>query len=367
MKLIPVDTLPFYGTIPIGYRPTFNTITAHRNNKGNIYAGQESYLGTNIPHNRLDKLLPAPPPWRVFTRHAREAHGLNFRVSEEEIELVNAALYLRRPLLITGRPGTGKSTLAYAVAHELQLGPVLLWPITTRSTLQQGLYSYDAIARLQDTSLHQSSHFGEESNGNATPLDIGRYIRLGPVGTALLPASRPRVLLIDEIDKSDVDLPNDLLHIFEEGRYEIPELVRMPQETQHVGVLPYDSEKKAIIERGRVQCDAFPFVVLTSNGEREFPPAFLRRCLRLEIPLPDRDKLVEIVTAHLQPGVDDLEKIRPLITEFIDRRDKQRKDLSTDQLLNAIYLVMKGIDPLHRDRAQLVEALLRSLSEGGMP
>src|SRR5437899_2329088 len=135
------------------------------------------YLGTNIPHNRLNELLPEPPPWRQFTDEARKARGTTFRTSEEEIELVNAALYLRRPLLITGRVGTGKTSLAYAVAHELQLGQVLLWPITTRSTLQQGLYSYDAIARLQDASLRESKVSISQDADDALP-DIGRYIRL---------------------------------------------------------------------------------------------------------------------------------------------------------------------------------------------
>src|SRR5205823_888257 len=98
--------------------------------------------------------LPPPPPWRRFDKAGRRARGARFQVSDPEVvELVNAALLLRRPLLITGKPGTGKSSLAYAVADELQLGKVLVWPITTRSTVQEGLYSYDAIARLQDASL----------------------------------------------------------------------------------------------------------------------------------------------------------------------------------------------------------------------
>src|SRR5262249_15133431 len=166
--------------------------------------------------------------------------GKTYQSTPEEVELVNAALYLRRPLLVTGKPGTGKSTLVNAVAYELGLGPVLSWSITSRSTLQEGLYRYDAIARLQQASLvdrlRQSGQEGRttetdqddrdtESAAN-DPTDIGQFIRLGPLGTALLPAERPRALLIDEIDKSDIDLPNDLLHVFEEGRFEIPELVR---------------------------------------------------------------------------------------------------------------------------------------------
>lgn len=125
--------------------------------------------------------------------------------------MVNAALYLRRPLLVTGNPGTGKTSLAYSVAYELDLGEVLYWPITTRTTLKDGLYNYDAVGRLQDAKLNPDDSLNR----------IGKYITLGPLGTALLPSERPRVLLIDEIDKSDVDLPNDLLHVFENGEYTI--------------------------------------------------------------------------------------------------------------------------------------------------
>jgi hypothetical protein len=142
----------------------------------------------------------------------------------------NAALYLRRPLLLTGSPGAGKSTLAHAVAYELGLGRVLHWPIVSRSTLQDGLYRYDAIARLQDNQIAAHS-------GTAPPGGIGSYIRLGPLGTALLPTAKPRVLLIDELDKSDIDLPNDLLNVMEEGEYGIPELERLAEREPQVDVL----------------------------------------------------------------------------------------------------------------------------------
>jgi MoxR-like ATPase len=312
------------------------------------------FKGNHAPHDGI-KYLPPPPAWRSLgDSSSADRRGRTFEASPEEVEVVNAALYLRRPLLITGKPGTGKSTLAYAVAHELMVGPVLRWPITTRSTLQEGLYAYDAVARLQDASL---------VNSVASPglPDIGRYIRLGPLGTALLPSGQPRVLLIDEIDKSDIDLPNDLLHVFEEGVYQIPELARLiAPEFQKVSVGTWDGER-ATITGGHVGCTAFPFVVLTSNGEREFAPAFLRRCLRLTIAEPDEAKLARIVAAHL--GRETLTQVEPLIEAFVKRRSQGRGDLATDQLLNAIYLVTQATGPIEGERKRILDVVLKSLEE----
>ncbi|NET85710.1 MAG: AAA family ATPase [Moorea sp. SIO1F2] len=316
------------------------------NNSWKIFRGTPEQ-----PHNGIER-LPEPPSWRKFDKKGR---GTTYQTRPEEIELVNAALYLRRPLLVTGKPGTGKTSLAYAVAQELQLGEVLRWNITTRSHLQQGLYSYDAIGRLQDA----------QGSGKDNLAEIGKYIQLGPLGTALLPSNYPRVLLIDEMDKSDIDLPNDLLTIFEEGEFEIPEFTRISDQFRDIVVKTWDNQTTTI-NSGKVTCKAFPFVVLTSNGEREFPPAFLRRCLRLDLREPTPKELEAIVKAHLG---DSLEQAKPIIKTFLMRR--QKGDLATDQLLNAIYLLTNTVntqdspmgDSQDEDKDQKKETLIDRLMQ----
>jgi MoxR-like ATPase len=321
------------------------------------------YRGTGEPHNRVDG-LPEPPPWRDFDggplvaagpgadsssarrlgayRHMAEMH----RPGPEELEMVNAALYLRRPLLVTGSPGAGKSTLAHAVAYELGLGRVLHWPIVSRSALQDGLYRYDAIGRLQDTQIAANT-------GTAPPGGIGSYIRLGPLGTALLPTAKPRVLLIDELDKSDIDLPNDLLNVMEEGEFGIPELERLAEREPQVDVLTDDGAKVTVRE-GRVRCRAFPFVILTSNGERDFPAPLLRRCIHLELERPDHQRLSTVVRAHL--GDEAAAVGDDLVARFLERSRSEL--LATDQLLNAIYLTHHAAPP-SRDR--LADMLIQRL------
>jgi len=294
--------------------------------------------------------LPDPPPWRRFeglvrapkdpargcipeaTPHDR-LRGERYQVEAAEVEIVNAAILLRRPLLVTGKPGTGKSSLAYAIAHDLQLGPVLRWPVTSRSTLKDGLYSYDVLGRLQDQQLHPQHK-----------ADISKYLRIGPLGTSLVAAFRPRVLLIDEIDKAEVDLPNDLLHIFEEGYFEIPELARLSETDEPIEVPSHDKGCWVPVVKGEVRCREFPIVILTSNGEREFPPAFMRRCLRLTLPEPSPDKLAAIVQAQLGGAAAGSLPTdwAGLTDEFSGRRQSQ--ELSTDQLLSALYLRVLGIE-----------------------
>ncbi|MFD5323336.1 AAA family ATPase [Streptomyces sp. NPDC127092] len=325
------------------------------------------YTGSSAPHDGIDA-LPAPPPWRAFDggpplppardedadgrAPGRVHRARTYQPTPETVQLVNAALYLRRPLLVTGPPGSGKSSLPYAVARELGLGRVLRWNVTSRTTLTDGLYRYDPLSRLY--AAGRAGGIGDAAAGEAAAeASVEDHLRLGPLGTALLPYERPRVLLIDEIDKSDLDLPNDLLHILEEGQYEIPELVRAARSRPVAEVMVADSEDRVPVRHGEVRCRAFPFVVLTSNGEREFPPAFLRRCVRLELRRPLREQLEDIVRAHL--GELD-ERDHALVDTFLRRGSAG--ELATDQLLNAIYLTRTS---------GLSESSTKDLAEALMP
>ncbi|OSP40240.1 MULTISPECIES: MoxR family ATPase [unclassified Streptomyces] len=316
--------------------------------------------------------LPDAPPWRRFRggppqppppddpEAALRRLGPGDHVPQlgpEQIDTVNAALLLRRPLLITGPPGIGKSTLAYLLSRELRLGRVLQWNIVSRTTLRDGLYAYDAIGRAQAIAAWQAVEQRTPADGGQPPA-LGDFITLGPLGTALLPYERPRVLLVDELDKSDIDLPNDLLHVLENGSYDIPELVRDAADSARVHT--DDPRQFAPVSGGRVECREFPVVLITSNGEREFPAAFRRRCLPLEMQAPTREQLLAIVSGHLGSLPPDAEA---MVDVFL-QRVRAGGTHSLDQLLNAARLTTLDGFRTDGNGHRLIETLLRDLAKG---
>jgi hypothetical protein len=346
----------------------------------------------------LAEALPPPPPWRRFDAEvdreydvpempeSQRRRGHSFRLPRDSngeitssgrqvLLAVNAALHLRRPLLVTGQPGVGKSSLAYSIANELGLGRVLWWPITPRTELEQGLYRYDALDRLRDSN---------DQAGKGSEVSVDDYITLGPLGTAFIPLDRPRVLLIDEIDKSDLQLPNELLHLFEEGSFPIPQLQRAArgQEKRNgksraevVAQVDTDDPLQSVrIKGGMVQCRAFPIVVMTSNNERDFPPAFYRRCIRIEMLAPSQEAalhdLIENQFADDQQFVTrwpngkwkDTPLLKQLIQDFLaGRGSASLEQRAIDQFLNAAHLLM-GVNGTEKDAESLRQILFRSLT-----
>jgi MoxR-like ATPase len=302
------------------------------------------YRGDGQP--RGDVSLPAPPPWREFPRPPRAEV---FLPPEGLTDAVNAALCLRRPLLITGAPGSGKSSVIEQVAAELGLGRVLRWHITSRSILAEALYRYDALGRIHAQRIHQG----------ARDDDIAPFLELGPLGTALLPATRPRALLIDELDKCDLDLPGDLLDVLERGEFEIPELIREDQD--RVDLREWKSDKTHTVEHGRVQCSEFPFIVMTSNGEQELPAPFLRRCIRYTMPVPTADMLREVIRGWLDIQVPETGELADLLSSFI-RRVNAGETIAIDQLLSTIHLIRGDDAPQGAQRKRLTDILMRDLA-----
>lgn len=283
----------------------------------------------DIEYESISSLLtkiPAPP-WRSYDNRDQR---VTYIPTSGELEVLKAAIYLRRPILVTGKPGLGKTAFAKDIALALDLDELLHWQITTETKVEDALYSYDAMGRLQATQIFEKD--------KETVISIESFLKLQALGTAFASESKPKVLLIDELDKSDVDLPNSLLHIFEEGYFEIPELKRLKNSTK-ILVETCDNETVEIIN-GRVSCTHFPIVIMTSNGDRDFSPAFKRRCLHIELHTPQKEELVKIVKSNL--GID-IDETDVLLEIFIDRRTKADENIATDQLLNAIYLRSEGI------------------------
>lgn len=230
--------------------------------------------------------------------------GTKDYVATEDLRIaVNAAITLERPLLIKGEPGTGKTVLAHEVA--LALGtPLLEWHVKSTTKAQQGLYEYDAVSRLRDSQL-----------GDERVKDISNYIKRGKLWDAFTMAERP-VLLIDEIDKADIEFPNDLL-------------------------LELDRMEFHVYETGEtVTADQRPIVMITSNNEKELPDAFLRRCFFHYIKFPDADTMTEIIEVHF-PGLK-TRLVKEALNVFYEIRDVPgvKKKPSTSELLDWIKLLL---------------------------
>jgi MoxR-like ATPase len=228
--------------------------------------------------------------------------------SDELKTAVNAAIALERPLLIKGEPGTGKTLLAQEIADALD-APLIAWHIKSTTRAQQGLYEYDAVSRLRDSQL-----------GDARVSDIRNYIKRGKLWEALTLDRRP-VLLIDEIDKADIEFPNDLL-------------------------LELDRMEFHVYETGEtVRAERRPIVVITSNNEKELPDAFLRRCFFHYIRFPDGETMKAIVDAHY-PGLKP-RLIEEALRQFFAVRETPglKKKPTTSELLDWIkLLVSEDID-----------------------
>ena len=246
-------------------------------------------------------------------------------IATEDLQIaVNAAMVLERPLLIKGEPGTGKTVLAEEVAAALSM-PLITWHIKSTTKAVHGLYEYDAITRLRDSQL-----------GDARVKEVRNYIHKGRLWDAFA-AKEKNVLLIDEIDKADIEFPNDLLQ----------ELDRMEFFVQETGET--------------IKAKVRPLVVITSNNEKELPDAFLRRCFFHYIQFPDTDTMQKIVDVHFPSIKQDL--VREALNVFYELREVPglKKKPSTSELLDWLKLLMnEDLDPKslrNRDPNKLIPPL----------
>ncbi|MBG22240.1 MAG: ATP-binding protein [Idiomarinaceae bacterium] len=227
----------------------------------------------------------------------------SYIVADELALAVNAAVTLEKPLLLKGEPGTGKTRLAEELAASLGV-PLLRWQIKSTTKAQQGLYEYDAVSRLRDSQL-----------GSDKVHDIANYIKPGKLWQAFTAPERP-VLLIDEIDKADIEFPNDLLHELDQMEFHV-----------------YETGEQ-------ISAKHRPIVVITSNNEKELPDAFLRRCFFHYINFPDADTLAQIVRVHHPDIQRDL--LQTALEVFFDVRNlpNLKKKPSTSELIDWLKLLL---------------------------
>ena len=233
----------------------------------------------------------------------------NYVATDDLKVAVNAAVLLRRPLLVKGEPGTGKTVLAQEIAKAVG-APLIEWNVKSTTKAQQGLYEYDAVARLRDGQL-----------GDERVHDIRNYIKKGKLWEAFTAPQLP-VLLIDEIDKADIEFPNDLL-----------------QELDRMSFDVYETQE-------RIEARERPIVVITSNNEKELPDAFLRRCFFHYIKFPDRDTMQAIIDVHF-PGIQKV-LVNKALELFYEVREVPglKKKPSTSELLDWLKLLLAEDMPL---------------------
>ncbi|MEM6625857.1 MAG: MoxR family ATPase [Pseudomonadota bacterium] len=233
----------------------------------------------------------------------------NYVATDDLRVAVNAAIALERPLLVKGEPGTGKTMLALEVAKALDM-PIIEWHVKSTTKAQQGLYEYDAVARLRDSQL-----------GDERSSDVKNYIKRGKLWEAFTAEKRP-VLLIDEVDKADIEFPNDLL-----------------QELDRMEFYVYETDET-------ISAKQRPVVIITSNNEKELPDAFLRRCFFHYIKFPDDETMAEIIDTHF-PGIKK-RLVSEALTTFYQMRDVPglKKKPSTSELLDWLKLLLaEDVDP----------------------
>ncbi len=248
----------------------------------------------------------------------------SYIATEELMVAVNAAITLRRPLLVKGEPGTGKTMLAVEVANSVG-APLLEWHIKSTTKAQHGLYEYDAVSRLRDSQL-----------GDERVADIRNYIKRGMLWEAFDSAELP-ILLIDEIDKADIEFPNDLLRELDRMEFYVYETKETIRATQR------------------------PIVIITSNNEKELPDAFLRRCFFHYIRFPERDTMAQIIDVHFPDLQGKL--VNEALNLFYEIRDVpgMKKKPSTSELLDWLKLLMVDDIPPEALRSKDMKTLIPPL------
>ena len=245
-----------------------------------------------------------------MTEQLQRFEGTSSYIATEDLKVaVNAAVTLRRPLLVKGEPGTGKTVLAHEIAQAIN-APLIEWNVKSTTKAQQGLYEYDAVARLRDGQL-----------GDERVHDIRNYIKRGKLWEAFTSPELP-LLLIDEIDKADIEFPNDLL-----------------QELDRMSFDVYETQE-------RIEAKERPIVVITSNNEKELPDAFLRRCFFHYIKFPDRETMRDIIEVHY-PGIQK-NLVSKAMDIFYELREVPglKKKPSTSELLDWLKLLLNEDMPM---------------------